>query len=135
MRLPKRWGYRQQRRCGSTSAGRWTRHLPPIAAGSPRRRALHRCRDFAVQSRNPLTVAALIRVLVGIAVIGGYTPSPTNFDSVLVGYFEGNKLIFAARVRNGFVPALRAAVFRKFKGLESRKCPFANLPERQGALG
>ena len=70
-------------------------------------------------------------MLVGIAVIGGYTPSPTNFDSVLVGYFEGNKLMFAARVRNGFVPALRAAVFRKFKGLESRKCPFANLPESE----
>jgi DNA ligase D-like protein (predicted ligase) len=62
-------------------------------------------------------------------VIGGYTPSPKNFDALLVGYFEGNKLLFAARVRNGFVPALRAAVFRKFKGLESRKCPFANLPE------
>jgi len=62
-------------------------------------------------------------------VIGGYTPSPRNFDSVLVGYFEGDKLMFAARVRNGFVPALGAAVFRKFKGLEIRKCPFANLPE------
>jgi DNA ligase D-like protein (predicted ligase) len=62
-------------------------------------------------------------------VIGGYTPSPTNFDAALVGYFERNKLMFAARVRNGFVPALRATVFRKFKGLESRKCPFANLPE------
>jgi ATP-dependent DNA ligase len=62
-------------------------------------------------------------------VIGGYTPSPKNFDAILVGYFQGNKLMFAARVRNGFVPTLRTAVFRKFKGLESRKCPFANLPE------
>jgi ATP-dependent DNA ligase len=62
-------------------------------------------------------------------VIGGYTPSPTNLDAVLVGYFERDKLMFAARVRNGFVPMLRATVFRKFKGLASRKCPFANLPE------
>jgi len=62
-------------------------------------------------------------------VIGGYTPSLKNFDALLVGHFVGNKLMFAARVRNGFVPALRAAVFRKFKGLERRKCPFANLPE------
>ena len=62
-------------------------------------------------------------------VIGGYTPSPRNFDAVLVGYFEGNKLMFAGRVRNGFVPALRDSVFRKFKSLESLKCPFANLPE------
>jgi DNA ligase D-like protein (predicted ligase) len=64
-------------------------------------------------------------------VIGGYTPSPKNFDAILVGYFRGNKLMFAARVRNGFVPALRTAVFRKFKGLESRKCPFVNLPESE----
>jgi bifunctional non-homologous end joining protein LigD len=64
-------------------------------------------------------------------VIGGYTPSPKNFDAVLVGYFEGKKLIFAARVRNGFVPALRESIFRKFKGLDSRKCPFANLPESE----
>jgi DNA ligase D-like protein (predicted ligase) len=64
-------------------------------------------------------------------VIGGYTPSPKNFDAILVGYCKGSKLMFAARVRNGFVPALRATVFQKFKGLESRKCPFANLPESE----
>jgi DNA ligase D-like protein (predicted ligase) len=64
-------------------------------------------------------------------VIGGYTPSPRNFDAILVGYFRENKLMFAARVRNGFVPSLRTAVFRKFKGLETRKCPFANLPESE----
>ena len=64
-------------------------------------------------------------------VIGGYTPSPKNFDAILVGYFEGNKLMFAARVRNGFVPSLRTGIFRKFQGLESHKCPFANLPESE----
>jgi DNA ligase D-like protein (predicted ligase) len=64
-------------------------------------------------------------------VIGGFTPSPKDFDAVLVGYFRGKQLMFAARVRNGFVPSLRAAVFRKFKGFESRKCPFANLPESE----
>jgi DNA ligase D-like protein (predicted ligase) len=64
-------------------------------------------------------------------VIGGYTPSPKNFDAILVGYFRENKLMFAARVRNGFVPTMRASVSRKFKGLETRKCPFANLPESE----
>jgi ATP-dependent DNA ligase len=69
-------------------------------------------------------------------VIGGYTPSPKNFYAVLVGYYERNELIFAARVRNGFVPALRATVFRKFKGLEGSKCTFANLPEsKKGRSG
>jgi ATP-dependent DNA ligase len=48
-------------------------------------------------------------------VIGGYTPGPKNFDAVLVGYFERNKLLFAARVRNGFVPTLRTAVSENSK--------------------
>jgi bifunctional non-homologous end joining protein LigD len=64
-------------------------------------------------------------------VVGGYTPSPKNFGAILVGYFERHRLMIAARVRNGFVPALRATVFRKFKGLESRKCPLVNLPESE----
>ena len=46
-------------------------------------------------------------------VIGRYTPSPKNFDAVLVGYFEGNELMFAARVRNGFVPTLRTTDMEK----------------------
>jgi ATP-dependent DNA ligase len=29
-------------------------------------------------------------------VIGGYTPSPKNFDAILVGYFEGSKLMFCS---------------------------------------
>jgi bifunctional non-homologous end joining protein LigD len=62
-------------------------------------------------------------------VIGGYTPNPKNFDALLVGYYDREKLIFAARVRNGFVPALRSSVFRQFKNLRSKECPFANLPE------
>ena len=69
-------------------------------------------------------------------VIGGYTPSPKNFDALLVGYYEGDKLIFAARVRNGFVPTTRESVFRHFKKLHSQKCPFANLPEsKKGRWG
>jgi len=63
-------------------------------------------------------------------VIGGYVPAGSNFDSVVVGYYEGNDLIYVARVRNGFVPALRAKVFQRFKGLEITHCPFVNLPQR-----
>jgi DNA ligase D-like protein (predicted ligase) len=62
-------------------------------------------------------------------VIGGYTPASRAFDALLVGYYEGNRLMFAAKVRNGFVPALRETVFQKFKTLASRVCPFVNLPE------
>jgi DNA ligase D-like protein (predicted ligase) len=62
-------------------------------------------------------------------VIGGYTASSKNFDALLVGYYEADKLMFAAKVRNGFVPAVRDTVFQRFKKLRIKTCPFANLPE------
>ena len=63
-------------------------------------------------------------------VIGGYTPR-NPFDSIIVGYYEDGKLIFAEKVRNGFVPPLRREVAGRFKGLEIDYCPFANLPEKK----
>lgn len=63
-------------------------------------------------------------------VIGGYTPSAKNFDALVIGYFDGPKLIYAARTRNGFTPALRAELFKRMKPLETAACPFANLPEK-----
>jgi DNA ligase D-like protein (predicted ligase) len=69
-------------------------------------------------------------------VIGGYTPSPKNFDALILGYFDGGKLIYVARTRNGFTPSMREQLFRQFKGLHVTKCPFANLPEaRSGRWG
>jgi bifunctional non-homologous end joining protein LigD len=62
-------------------------------------------------------------------VIGGYLPAPKNFDSIVVGYYEGKKLIYVARVRNGFTPASREALFKRFRGLDRGRCPFENLPE------
>jgi bifunctional non-homologous end joining protein LigD len=62
-------------------------------------------------------------------VIGGYIPAPNNFDSILVGYYEGKNLVYAAKVRNGFVPATRRALFERFRGLDRASCPFQNLPE------
>jgi bifunctional non-homologous end joining protein LigD len=64
-------------------------------------------------------------------VIAGYTPSPKNFDALVIGYYEGNKLMFAARTRNGFTPASRAGLFKKIKPLKTTECPFANLPEKK----
>jgi bifunctional non-homologous end joining protein LigD len=64
-------------------------------------------------------------------VIGGYTPAPRNFDALVIGYYEDEKLIYAARTRNGFTPALRGELFKKLKPLEISNCPFANLPEKK----
>jgi DNA ligase D-like protein (predicted ligase) len=64
-------------------------------------------------------------------VIAGYTPSPKNFDALVIGYYDGGKLIYAARTRNGFTPASRMELFKKIKPLEIEDCPFANLPEKK----
>jgi ATP-dependent DNA ligase len=62
-------------------------------------------------------------------VIGGYTRGTKTFDALIVGYCEVEKLIYVARIRNGFTPVTRAQLFKKLKGLEIGECPFANLPE------
>jgi ATP-dependent DNA ligase len=64
-------------------------------------------------------------------VIAGYTPSLKNFDALVIGYYQGGKLMYAARTRNRFTPALRAQLFKKLKPLEIEECPFANLPEKK----
>ena len=51
-------------------------------------------------------------------VIGGYTPGPKNFDALIFGYYDDAKLIYVARCRNGFTPALRGQLFKRFRGLE-----------------
>jgi DNA ligase D-like protein (predicted ligase) len=64
-------------------------------------------------------------------VIAGYTRSSKNFDALVIGYYEGGKLMYAARTRHGFTPASRAELFKRLKPLEIAECPFANLPEKK----
>jgi DNA ligase D-like protein (predicted ligase) len=66
-------------------------------------------------------------------VIGGYTPG-NPFDALIVGYYDGSELKFAAKVRNGFVPRVRREIFQKFAGLATTDCPFANLPEKRRTM-
>ena len=62
-------------------------------------------------------------------VIAGYTRGTTTFDALIFGYYDGDRLIYAARTRSGFTPATRAHLFKRFRELEIAQCPFANLPE------
>jgi len=64
-------------------------------------------------------------------VIGGYIPSNLGLDSIVIGFYRGKELRYAARVRAGFVPATRRQVFNLIKHLETKKCPFVNLPEKE----
>lgn len=72
-------------------------------------------------------------------VIGGYTRPRGGrqfFGALLVGYYEGTKLMFAAKVGTGFDEASLKALYRQFQPLATSECPFANLPEKiPGAFG
>jgi ATP dependent DNA ligase C terminal region len=57
------------------------------------------------------------------------TLPPHGFDSLIVGYFDVDKLMYVARTRNGFVPASRRRLFRKLHALVTHESPFRNLPE------
>ena len=67
-------------------------------------------------------------------VIGGYTVGGRTFDALVFGYYEGKKLLFAAKTRNGFLPPFERTD-AQFAGLESDVCPFADLPEKARSVG
>jgi len=61
-------------------------------------------------------------------VIGGYKPDAGSFQSILVGYYQSKKLLFAGKVRQGFNPYVRAKLLETMRPCLTSKCPFANLP-------
>ena len=67
-----------------------------------------------------------------MCVASRWTHGTKTFDALIFGYYEGTRLIYVARTRNGFTPATRTALFKKFAGLETPECPFVNLPEPRG---
>lgn len=66
-------------------------------------------------------------------VIGGYVPGSRGFDSLLIGVYEKKRLLFVAKLKDGFVPRMRDEIFAHFKKLPTPECPFVNLPEKKGA--
>jgi bifunctional non-homologous end joining protein LigD len=71
-------------------------------------------------------------------VIGGYSePRGTraHFGALVVGYYQGKKLMFAAKVGTGFDQKLLKSLHQRFRKLIRRTCPFVNLPEKAGQFG
>ncbi|MFN7137832.1 MAG: ATP-dependent DNA ligase, partial [Limisphaerales bacterium] len=67
-------------------------------------------------------------------VIGGFTQpkgSRDFFGAILVGYYDGERLIFVSKVGTGFNQALLASLHKQFQKLIRTDCPFANLPEKR----
>jgi len=65
-------------------------------------------------------------------VIGGCTRGGRTFDALVLGRYEGDRLVYVARTRVGFTPASRERLMERLRPLEIARCPFANLPEKRG---
>jgi len=66
-------------------------------------------------------------------VVGGYRPASDTVDALVVGYYVGGQLHFAAKVRAGFVSHTRRQTFEKLKGFETKVCPFVDLPNEKSS--
>jgi len=64
-------------------------------------------------------------------VIGGYTEpegARAYFGSVIVGFYEKGRLIFAGKVGSGFNTPLLRKLHARFRKIIRPTCPFVNLP-------
>jgi bifunctional non-homologous end joining protein LigD len=69
-------------------------------------------------------------------VIGGFTPPKNSrpyFGAILVGYYEGGKLMYAGKVGSGFDYPRLKSLHDKFIAREIQRCPFSNLPTPRGS--
>ena len=64
-------------------------------------------------------------------VIGGYVPGTRGFDALIVGVYDDTRLIFVARVKNGFLPRAQREILPALQRLRTHRCPFDNLPEER----
>jgi bifunctional non-homologous end joining protein LigD len=62
-------------------------------------------------------------------VVGGYRPGFNAVDALLVGFHERGKLLYAGKVKAGFVAHVRRDLFRRLTPLHIATCPFLNLPD------
>ncbi|HEX8693054.1 MAG TPA: DNA ligase D [Longimicrobium sp.] len=66
-------------------------------------------------------------------VIGGYTDpkgSRSGFGALLLGVYEGNRLMHVGKVGTGFDDTLLRTLHRRLAKLETEESPFANLKRR-----
>ena len=66
-------------------------------------------------------------------VVGGLRPEVRTVDALLVGYYEGQSLRFAGKVRAGMTPRIRAQLFDMLKPLQVQQCPFVDLPNSKSS--
>src|SRR5687768_12889479 len=65
-------------------------------------------------------------------VIGGFTKnegSSKPFSSLLVGVFEGDKLVYTGKIGTGFTGKLQTEMMQRFKPLITKDSPFDMVPD------
>jgi len=65
-------------------------------------------------------------------VIAGYTRNAKSsklFSALLMGVYQDRELIFIGPVGTGFTTEMQAEILRKLKPLETRECPFNEVPD------
>src|SRR5215207_9336847 len=67
-------------------------------------------------------------------VIGGYTVG-NPFDAFIVGYYDGGNLQYVGKVRNGFVPHVRRAIFSVVRKIRRRSARFQIYREAARTMG
>jgi bifunctional non-homologous end joining protein LigD len=60
--------------------------------------------------------------------VGGYKPGGRSFESLVVGYYDGPRLLFAGRVRAGLTAHVRAEMHPILVRDRIDACPFVNIP-------
>ena len=65
-------------------------------------------------------------------VIGGHVPGARGFDALLVGVYESKQLMFAGKVKNGFVPRIRDELFPSLKALQIAHSAPLRIFQRKG---
>jgi bifunctional non-homologous end joining protein LigD len=64
-------------------------------------------------------------------VVGGFTPpegSRKHFGALLIGLYKDSELIFVGRTGSGFDDRALAEAMNELSALETRKCPFTEVP-------
>jgi len=65
-------------------------------------------------------------------VIGGYIPGEGPFARLLVGEWDGDRLVYVMKLKNGFTRYTKEVVFEAIRGLRIKKCPFVKIPADEG---
>jgi bifunctional non-homologous end joining protein LigD len=69
-------------------------------------------------------------------VVGGFRADGRSVDALVVGYYDGRRLLAAGKVHAGLTAASRRELFLTLTSLAAKTCPFANLPNaRTGRWG